>query len=103
MTVNDFCLTVPCRLVSQVTRGMFGANRKKFMEGGIESDYPDDSSLYYSQQSMFPPHRADKDVSPARSGIITVYNYCQKMHLRVWTCSASQETSEVFYGSCTCT
>lgn len=50
-------------LVSQVTRGMFGANRKKFMEGGVESDYADDSSLYYTQQSMFPPHRPDKDVS----------------------------------------
>uniref|UniRef100_A0A8D3CSD5 CCR4-NOT transcription complex subunit 2 n=1 Tax=Scophthalmus maximus TaxID=52904 RepID=A0A8D3CSD5_SCOMX len=47
---------------SHVTRGMFGANRKKFMEGGVESDYADDSSLYYSQQSMFPPHRADKDM-----------------------------------------
>lgn len=44
---------------------MFGANRKKFMEGGVESDYADDSSLYYTQQSMFPPHRADKDVSSA--------------------------------------
>lgn len=43
---------------------MFGANRKKFMEGGVESDYADDSSLYYSQQSMFSPHRSDKDVSP---------------------------------------
>lgn len=43
---------------------MFGANRKKFVEGGVESDYTDDSSLYYSQQSMFPPHRADKDVRP---------------------------------------
>uniref|UniRef100_A0A672FHD5 CCR4-NOT transcription complex subunit 2 n=1 Tax=Salarias fasciatus TaxID=181472 RepID=A0A672FHD5_SALFA len=41
---------------------MFGANRKKFMEGGVESDYADDTSLYYSQQSMFPPHRPDKDV-----------------------------------------
>ena len=50
-------------LVYQVTRGMFGANRKKFMEGVIESDYADDASLYYSQQSMFPPHRADKEVS----------------------------------------
>lgn len=55
------------RLVSQVTRGMFGANRKKFMEGGVESDYADDSSLYYTQQSMFPPHRADKDVSGSQS------------------------------------
>lgn len=44
---------------------MFGANRKKFMEGGVESDYADESSLYYSQQSMFPTHRADKDVSPS--------------------------------------
>ncbi|KAI4799010.1 hypothetical protein KUCAC02_019300 [Chaenocephalus aceratus] len=44
---------------------MFGANRKKFMEGGIESDYADDSSLYYTQQSMFPPHRPDK----TRSGV----------------------------------
>lgn len=43
---------------------MFGANRKKFMEGGVESEYGDDSSLYYSQQSMFPPHRSEKDVSP---------------------------------------
>uniref|UniRef100_A0A672G5H2 CCR4-NOT transcription complex subunit 2 n=1 Tax=Salarias fasciatus TaxID=181472 RepID=A0A672G5H2_SALFA len=41
---------------------MFGANRKKFMEGGVESDYADDTSLYYSQQSMFPPHRPDKDM-----------------------------------------
>lgn len=43
---------------------MFGANRKKFLEGGVESEYGDDSNLYYSQQSMFPPHRSDKDVSP---------------------------------------
>uniref|UniRef100_A0A667XK96 CCR4-NOT transcription complex subunit 2 n=1 Tax=Myripristis murdjan TaxID=586833 RepID=A0A667XK96_9TELE len=50
--------------IACVTRGsMFGANRKKFVEGGVEGDYADDSSLYYSQQSMFPPHRADKDVS----------------------------------------
>ncbi len=42
---------------------MFGANRKKFMEGGVDSDYADDTSLYYTQQSMFPPHRPDKDVS----------------------------------------
>lgn len=44
---------------------MFGANRKKFLDGGVESEYGDDSSLYYSQQSMFPPHRSDKDVSAA--------------------------------------
>lgn len=64
-------------LVSQVTRGMFGANRKKFMEGGVESDYADDSSLYYTQQSMFPPHRADKDVSylsSSTSGLYRVEN-----------------------------
>uniref|UniRef100_A0A673A366 CCR4-NOT transcription complex subunit 2 n=1 Tax=Sphaeramia orbicularis TaxID=375764 RepID=A0A673A366_9TELE len=42
---------------------MFGANRKKFMEGGVESDYTDDSSLYYSQQSMFPSHHFDKILS----------------------------------------
>lgn len=54
-----------CFLPPQVTRGMFGANRKKFMEGGVESDYADESSLYYSQQSMFPTHRTDKDVSPS--------------------------------------
>nr|XP_040025944.1 CCR4-NOT transcription complex subunit 2-like isoform X2 [Gasterosteus aculeatus aculeatus] len=46
---------------------MFGANRKKFMEGGIESDYADDSSLYYTQQSMFPPHRPDKDMLASSS------------------------------------
>uniref|UniRef100_A0A7N6B6T2 CCR4-NOT transcription complex subunit 2 n=1 Tax=Anabas testudineus TaxID=64144 RepID=A0A7N6B6T2_ANATE len=46
---------------------MFGANRKKFMEGGVDSDYTDDSSLYYSQQSMFPPHRNDKDVIKTRA------------------------------------
>ncbi|XP_077956957.1 CCR4-NOT transcription complex subunit 2 isoform X1 [Gasterosteus aculeatus] len=54
-------------MMSQVTRGMFGANRKKFMEGGIESDYADDSSLYYTQQSMFPPHRPDKDMLASSS------------------------------------
>ncbi|XP_032364538.1 CCR4-NOT transcription complex subunit 2 [Etheostoma spectabile] len=56
---------------SQVTRGMFGANRKKFMEGGIESDYADDSSLYYTQQSMFPPHRPDKDMLTSSSASST--------------------------------
>ncbi|TMS01586.1 CCR4-NOT transcription complex subunit 2-like isoform X3 [Larimichthys crocea] len=54
-----------------VTRGMFGANRKKFMEGGVESDYADDSSLYYTQQSMFPPHRADKDMLTSSSASST--------------------------------
>uniref|UniRef100_A0A671WLJ8 CCR4-NOT transcription complex subunit 2 n=1 Tax=Sparus aurata TaxID=8175 RepID=A0A671WLJ8_SPAAU len=50
---------------------MFGANRKKFMEGGVESDYADDSSLYYTQQSMFPPHRADKDMLASSSASST--------------------------------
>ncbi|XP_045895836.1 CCR4-NOT transcription complex subunit 2-like isoform X1 [Micropterus dolomieu] len=50
---------------------MFGANRKKFMEGGLESDYADDSSLYYTQQSMFPPHRADKDMLASSSASST--------------------------------
>uniref|UniRef100_A0A8C9ZN48 CCR4-NOT transcription complex subunit 2 n=1 Tax=Sander lucioperca TaxID=283035 RepID=A0A8C9ZN48_SANLU len=50
---------------------MFGANRKKFMEGGIESDYADDSSLYYTQQSMFPPHRPDKDMLTSSSASST--------------------------------
>ncbi|TNN46662.1 CCR4-NOT transcription complex subunit 2 [Liparis tanakae] len=50
---------------------MFGANRKKFMEGGVESDYADDSSLYYNQQSMFPPHRPDKDMLTSSSASST--------------------------------
>uniref|UniRef100_A0AAQ5YF18 CCR4-NOT transcription complex subunit 2 n=1 Tax=Amphiprion ocellaris TaxID=80972 RepID=A0AAQ5YF18_AMPOC len=50
---------------------MFGANRKKFMEGGLESEYADDSSLYYSQQSMFPPHRPDKDMLASSSASST--------------------------------
>uniref|UniRef100_A0A673A2L6 CCR4-NOT transcription complex subunit 2 n=1 Tax=Sphaeramia orbicularis TaxID=375764 RepID=A0A673A2L6_9TELE len=50
---------------------MFGANRKKFMEGGVESDYTDDSSLYYSQQSMFPSHRTDKDMLASSSASST--------------------------------
>uniref|UniRef100_A0A3Q1FAY4 CCR4-NOT transcription complex subunit 2 n=1 Tax=Acanthochromis polyacanthus TaxID=80966 RepID=A0A3Q1FAY4_9TELE len=59
------------RVFPQVTRGMFGANRKKFMEGGLESEYADDSSLYYSQQSMFPPHRPDKDMLASSSASST--------------------------------
>lgn len=39
---------------------MFGASRKKFVEG-VDSDYHDES-MYYSQSSMF-PHRSEKDVS----------------------------------------
>uniref|UniRef100_A0A3P8X386 CCR4-NOT transcription complex subunit 2 n=1 Tax=Cynoglossus semilaevis TaxID=244447 RepID=A0A3P8X386_CYNSE len=54
-----------------VTRGMFGANRKKFMEGVVDSDFADDSSLYYSQQSMFPPHRSDKDMLVSSSATST--------------------------------
>ncbi|XP_056878064.1 CCR4-NOT transcription complex subunit 2-like isoform X2 [Takifugu flavidus] len=50
---------------------MFGANRKKFLEGGVESEYGDDSSLYYSQQSMFPPHRSDKDMLASSSASST--------------------------------
>ncbi|XP_068442737.1 CCR4-NOT transcription complex subunit 2-like isoform X1 [Clinocottus analis] len=50
---------------------MFGANRKKFMEAGVESDYADDSSLYYTQQSMFPPHRPDKDMLTSSSASST--------------------------------
>ncbi|XP_054878044.1 CCR4-NOT transcription complex subunit 2-like isoform X3 [Poeciliopsis prolifica] len=47
---------------------MFGATRKKFMEGGIESEYAsDDSSLYYNHTSMFAPHRADKDMLSSSS------------------------------------
>ncbi|KAK5877088.1 hypothetical protein CesoFtcFv8_026371 [Champsocephalus esox] len=41
------------------------------MEGGIESDYADDSSLYYTQQSMFPPHRPDKDMLTSSSASST--------------------------------
>jgi len=72
-------LTVSC-VRPQVTRGMFGANRKKFMEGGVESDYADDSSLYYTQQSMFPPHRPDKDVS---------------FHLHRWTLKSTTTLPEL--------
>uniref|UniRef100_A0AAQ5X4J2 CCR4-NOT transcription complex subunit 2 n=2 Tax=Percomorphaceae TaxID=1489872 RepID=A0AAQ5X4J2_AMPOC len=75
----------------QVTRGMFGANRKKFMEGGLESEYADDSSLYYSQQSMFPPHRPDKDVSfPSETPHFVVKNVSvsvqQEVVIRVCAC-----------------
>uniref|UniRef100_A0A8D3CFV0 CCR4-NOT transcription complex subunit 2 n=1 Tax=Scophthalmus maximus TaxID=52904 RepID=A0A8D3CFV0_SCOMX len=63
---------------------MFGANRKKFMEGGVESDYADDSSLYYSQQSMFPPHRADKDVRLHNSAVSFMFLYITQLS----TCSS---------------
>ncbi|KAK7807623.1 hypothetical protein U0070_006340, partial [Myodes glareolus] len=41
-----------------VTNSMFGASRKKFVEG-VDSDYHDEN-MYYSQSSMF-PHRSEKD------------------------------------------
>ncbi|XP_059539611.1 CCR4-NOT transcription complex subunit 2 isoform X11 [Myotis daubentonii] len=43
----------------QVTNSMFGASRKKFVEG-VDSDYHDEN-MYYSQSSMF-PHRSEKDL-----------------------------------------
>ncbi|XP_072915774.1 CCR4-NOT transcription complex subunit 2 isoform X1 [Hemitrygon akajei] len=53
---------------------MFGAARKKFVEG-VESDYHDES-LYYSQSSMF-PHRTEKDMlaspSPSTSGQLSQF------------------------------
>ncbi|EDL21794.1 CCR4-NOT transcription complex, subunit 2, isoform CRA_d [Mus musculus] len=51
----------------QVTNSMFGASRKKFVEG-VDSDYHDEN-MYYSQSSMF-PHRSEKDMlaSPSTSG-----------------------------------
>ncbi|KAK3544941.1 hypothetical protein QTP86_029212, partial [Hemibagrus guttatus] len=53
----------------QVTKNMFSATRKKFMEG-LDNDYPDDS-LYYGQPSIF-THRSEKDMlsssSPSSSG-----------------------------------
>lgn len=62
---------------------MFGANRKKFMEGGVESDYADDSSLYYTQQSMFPPHRADKDVSGSQSSSSGFLQFGEKIRVKL--------------------
>uniref|UniRef100_A0A9L0RN34 CCR4-NOT transcription complex subunit 2 n=1 Tax=Equus caballus TaxID=9796 RepID=A0A9L0RN34_HORSE len=43
----------------QVTNSMFGASRKKFVEG-VDSDYHDEN-MYYSQSSVF-PHRSEKDI-----------------------------------------
>ncbi|KAG2459926.1 CNOT2 protein, partial [Polypterus senegalus] len=40
---------------SLVTNSMFGASRKKFVEG-VDSDYHDDS-MYYSQSSIFRPEK----------------------------------------------
>lgn len=47
----------------QVTKGMFGATRKKFGEfvEVVDNDFSDEN-MYYNQPSMF-PHRSDKDVS----------------------------------------
>ncbi|XP_034019082.1 CCR4-NOT transcription complex subunit 2-like [Thalassophryne amazonica] len=50
---------------------MFGANRKKFMESSVDSEYVDEPSLYYSQQSMFAPHRTDKDMLSSSSASST--------------------------------
>ncbi|MEE6480584.1 hypothetical protein FKM82_012612 [Ascaphus truei] len=53
---------------------MFGASRKKFVEG-VESDYHDEN-MYYSQSSMF-PHRSEKDMlaspSPSASGQLSQF------------------------------
>ncbi|XP_038636737.1 CCR4-NOT transcription complex subunit 2 isoform X2 [Scyliorhinus canicula] len=58
----------------KVTNSMFGAARKKFVEG-VESDYHDES-LYYNQSSMF-PHRTEKDMlaspSPSTSGQLSQF------------------------------
>uniref|UniRef100_A0A3P8WF95 Uncharacterized protein n=1 Tax=Cynoglossus semilaevis TaxID=244447 RepID=A0A3P8WF95_CYNSE len=45
-----------------VTKGMFGATRKKFGEfvEVVDNDFSDEN-MYYNQPSMF-PHRSDKDV-----------------------------------------
>ncbi|KAM9760501.1 CCR4-NOT transcription complex subunit 2 isoform X4 [Panthera pardus] len=56
----------------QVTNSMFGASRKKFVEG-VDSDYHDEN-MYYSQSSMF-PHRSEKDMlaSPSTSGQLSQF------------------------------
>ncbi|KAI2567011.1 CNOT2 isoform 38, partial [Pan troglodytes] len=58
--------------VAQVTNSMFGASRKKFVEG-VDSDYHDEN-MYYSQSSMF-PHRSEKDMlaSPSTSGQLSQF------------------------------
>uniref|UniRef100_A0A2K6H100 CCR4-NOT transcription complex subunit 2 n=1 Tax=Propithecus coquereli TaxID=379532 RepID=A0A2K6H100_PROCO len=55
-----------------VTNSMFGASRKKFVEG-VDSDYHDEN-MYYSQSSMF-PHRSEKDMlaSPSTSGQLSQF------------------------------
>uniref|UniRef100_A0A2K5RW03 CCR4-NOT transcription complex subunit 2 n=2 Tax=Cebidae TaxID=9498 RepID=A0A2K5RW03_CEBIM len=56
----------------RVTNSMFGASRKKFVEG-VDSDYHDEN-MYYSQSSMF-PHRSEKDMlaSPSTSGQLSQF------------------------------
>ncbi|XP_053109113.1 CCR4-NOT transcription complex subunit 2 isoform X2 [Hemicordylus capensis] len=58
--------------IHAVTNSMFGASRKKFVEG-VDSDYHDES-MYYSQSSMF-PHRSEKDMlaSPSTSGQLSQF------------------------------
>uniref|UniRef100_H3AE57 CCR4-NOT transcription complex subunit 2 n=2 Tax=Latimeria chalumnae TaxID=7897 RepID=H3AE57_LATCH len=61
-------------IASVVTYSMFGASRKKFVEG-VESDYHDEN-LYYSQSSMF-SSRPEKDMlaspSPSTSGQLSQF------------------------------
>ncbi|KAF7238036.1 CCR4-NOT transcription complex subunit 2 [Varanus komodoensis] len=58
--------------IRRVTNSMFGASRKKFVEG-VDSDYHDEN-MYYSQSSMF-PHRSEKDMlaSPSTSGQLSQF------------------------------
>uniref|UniRef100_A0A2I3TEK1 CCR4-NOT transcription complex subunit 2 n=2 Tax=Pan TaxID=9596 RepID=A0A2I3TEK1_PANTR len=58
--------------VYQDITSMFGASRKKFVEG-VDSDYHDEN-MYYSQSSMF-PHRSEKDMlaSPSTSGQLSQF------------------------------
>ncbi|XP_058529601.1 CCR4-NOT transcription complex subunit 2 isoform X7 [Ochotona princeps] len=68
-----FLLFTLIRLVHLlVTNSMFGASRKKFVEG-VDSDYHDEN-MYYSQSSMF-PHRSEKDMlaSPSTSGQLSQF------------------------------
>ncbi|KAJ7411421.1 CCR4-NOT transcription complex subunit 2 [Pitangus sulphuratus] len=53
--------------VLQVTNSMFGASRKKFVEG-VDGDYHDEN-MYYSQSSMF-PHRSEKDLNIGNGEIL---------------------------------
>uniref|UniRef100_A0A8C2TZS8 CCR4-NOT transcription complex subunit 2 n=1 Tax=Coturnix japonica TaxID=93934 RepID=A0A8C2TZS8_COTJA len=58
--------------IHAVTNSMFGASRKKFVEG-VDGDYHDEN-MYYSQSSMF-PHRSEKDMlaSPSTSGQLSQF------------------------------